>query len=156
MKHEVTSRSLLKDIGVSDMNATMIIPYMMIAPATTDPKSGQIIVLVSRLQQLLYALGATDVRISGYLDEPTAAALEQVAGPDWERMTWGANVEAALRFQQMGRRIRSSTQAVIAPSSQPIAVSGTFDFLPDVPGGLFTYGAAAYLTYLWLSKRRRK
>ncbi len=91
-----TARDLLTQLGIGGFNATMIIPYMFIAPATTDPKSAQTILLVQYLQRALYGLGATDVPMSGRLDRETAMALLQVAGPNWERMTWSGNVAAVL------------------------------------------------------------
>lgn len=144
-------RDLLTAIGIGHFNATMVIPYMFIAPATTDPKAGQIILLVEHIQKALYALGATDVAISGRLDPATAHALRQVAGPDWERMTWGGNVAAIVEAQEGG--------ATIGPSDQdqggaPVAVGGPLDFLPDVPGGFLTYGIAAYLLYRHIKRKR--
>src|SRR6185295_7484178 len=51
---KITSRELLQAIGLAHHSGTMIVPYMMIAPATTDPKAAQIIMLVRALQTVLY------------------------------------------------------------------------------------------------------
>jgi hypothetical protein len=124
----------------------------MIAPATTDPKTPMVINMVRLVQQQLYQMGATDVANTGYLDEPTATALLRVTGPNWERMSWAQNIQAILGAQQRGMSLASPL--VSAPDdAMPVAVSGPLDFLPDVPGGLITYGVVAFLLYRHFTKR---
>jgi len=150
-----SSRELLLAIGVGQFNATQIIPYMMVAPATTDPKSTQTILLVQHLQQLLFDLGATDVANTGYLDPPTARALRQLVGPNWERATWATNIQAVLSARARGQHLGPELRAPIdAPMPMPVAVGGPLDFLPDVPGGIVTYGVVAYLIYRHFTKAR--
>jgi hypothetical protein len=146
---EVTSRNLLTSLGIGDFSATMIIPYMMIAPATTDPKSAQIILLVRQLQRELYRMGATSVPNSGHLDPPTASALRQIVGPDWERMSWADNIVAVLAARDQGRRLSSG----VPDDSAPMATSG-LGFLPDVPGGLLTYAIAGIVAYHFWKKTK--
>lgn len=146
-----TSRDLLEAIGIGHFNATMIVQFMMMAPATTDPKSPPIILMVRALQKELYALGATDVPNSGRLDAPTASALERVVGPDWERMSWGANVRAVIDARNMGTRL-DVPRADDMDVGMPIAVSGPLDFLPDVPGGLLTYAVVGFFAYRYFTK----
>lgn len=153
-KPQKSVRGLLTAIGIGHFNATMIIPYMFIAPATTDPKAGQIILLVEHVQKALYNLGATDVAISGRLDPATARALRQVAGDDWERMSWGGNVAAIVNAQEGGGMMFAPEDGSDAPAPQAMAIGGPLDFLPDVPGGLLTYGLAAFLLYRHLKRRR--
>ncbi len=148
------SRELLLALGVGQFNATQAIPYMMIAPATTDPKAPQIILLVEHLQQMLFDMGATDVVNTGYLDPPTARALRQLAGPNWERMTWASNVQAVLAAKARGQRLDGARPSKVG-SGAPVAVGGPLDFLPDVPGGLITYGVVGYLLYRHFTKTRR-
>lgn len=148
-----TSRSLLEAIGVGQFNATQIIPYMMIAPATTDPKAPQIVLLVRAIQKAIYALGANYVPDSGRLDAPTARALLEVTGPNWERMAWADNVQAIVDAKKANRRLSSMTDG--AAPGRPVAVGGPLDFLPDVPGGLFTYAIAGFFIYRHLAKRAR-
>lgn len=145
------ARELLTAIGIGHFNATMIMPYMMIAPATTDPKSSQTILIVNALQKILYQLGATDVPLSGRLDEPTARALASIVGPDWQRTTWGGNIAAVIAYRDGGGRIRAPEP----PVSMPVAVGGPLDFLPDVPGGLLTYAVGGYLLYRHLTRKAR-
>jgi hypothetical protein len=147
-------RELLLALGIGQWNATMIVPYMFIAPATTDPKASQIILLVQHLQHVLYQMGATDVPISGRLDEPTARALERAVGPDWERKTWSANVSTVLTARDSGLSLRAPPSPSRVTQGTRVAVGGPLDFLPDVPGGLVTYAAGAYLLYRHLRKAR--
>lgn len=151
---KMTSRDLLTAIGMGQHNATQAIPYLMIAPATTDPKTPMVINMVRHLQQVLYQMGATDVANSGYLDAPTARALRMAAGPNWERMTWGQNIGAVLGARDRGMRLTAASMRTVPTAPMPVAVSGPLDFLPDVPGGLVTYGVVGWLIYRHLAKRR--
>jgi len=145
------ARELLVQIGIGHFNATMVMPYMFIAPATTDPKSAQTILMVQAIQRALWQLGAHDVAESGRLDEPTARALAQVVGPNWERTTWAGNISAVLTARENGL----SLAAPELPSGMPVAVGGPLDFLPDVPGGLVTYAVGAYFLYRHFTRKAR-
>lgn len=149
----MTSRDLLTALGIGH-NATLIIPYLMISPATTDPKASQIILLVRALQRMLFSMGASDVANTGYLDQPTADALASVVGENWERMTWGANLSAVVAAQQSGMSFKGRQSRPPLPSGSPVAVGGPLDFLPDVPGGLVTYGILAFVLYRHFTKKR--
>jgi hypothetical protein len=148
-----TSRDLLRGLGITDHNATTIIPYMMIAPATTDPKAGQIIMLVRAIQRILFNLGATDIQNTGELDPATARALRMVTGEGWERASWGANARAVLSARDLNMHL-TPTPSAAPVNGVPVAVSGPLDFLPDVPGGLVTYAIVGYLVYRHIKKRR--
>ncbi len=150
-KPNKNARELLIGIGIGDFNATIVIPYMFISPATTDPKSSQTILLVQHVQRALYDLGATEVVMSGRLDAPTAHALSRVVGPNWERMTWAANVSALIAAKEGGVSLRAPPP----PRGAPVAVGGVFDFLPDVPGGLVTYAIGGFLLYRHLTRKAR-
>lgn len=143
-------RDLLHAIGMGHFNITMAIPYMMLSPSTCDPKSAQVMLIVQHLQRALYALGATDVAESGRLDLATANALLHVTGPNWERMPWSASAAAVVRAKEAGTRIGPGSgmdTAGMVDDGVPVSVGGPLDFLPDVPGGIVTYGIAAYLLY---------
>lgn len=146
-------RELLLGLGIGQFNATMMIQYLMIAPATTDPKSPQIVLLVQHIQKALYALGYSSVPNSGRLDMPTAAALESVVGPNWERQPWSVTVSAVVTAM---RTPRSAVAPTISDGDDgvPVSVGGPLDFLPDVPGGLVTYAIGGFLLYHFLKKRR--
>jgi hypothetical protein len=147
------ARELLLALGIGQFNATMIVPYMFVAPATTDPKSAQTILIVQHLQKALYDLGATDVPQSGRLDAATAQAMERVAGANWERMSWAANVSAVVSAKEAGVSLRAPPAPRVRGT--PVAVGGVFDFLPDVPGGLVTYAVGALVLYRHLTRKAR-
>jgi hypothetical protein len=151
-KESPTIREILADLGMGQFNITMAIPLMLVSPATTDPKSNQVILVLQHIQRALFDLGAHDVPVSGELDRATANALEQVVGPNWERMPWAASVRAIVTAKRKGVRIGSPRAPRMAPDP-PAAVGGPLDFLPDVPGGLFTYAAGAYLLYRHFARR---
>lgn len=153
---KMTSRELLTAIGIGQWNATGTIPYLMIAPATTDPKAPQVMELVRHLQQVLFRMGASDVASTGYLDPSTARALRMVAGPNWERMTWGANIQAVLAAARSGQRLTAGSGPADTSGGGAVAVGGPLDFLPDVPGGILTYGVVGYLIYRHFAKARAR
>lgn len=146
------ARELLTGIGIGNYNATMMIPYTFIAPATTDPKSAQMILMVQAIQKALFDLGAHDVPLSGRLDVPTANALASVVGPDWERTTWGGNIAKILAFRRAGGRLKGAVSDAV---SAPVAIGGPLDFLPDVPGGLLTYAVVGYFVYRHFTRKAR-
>jgi len=155
---DTTSRQLLLAIGMTQHNTTLAMPYMMIAPATTDPKIPMVINMVRLLQRKLWQMGATDVADTGALDMPTATALLQIVGPNWERQSWAANLNAVLSADARGVRIYSPPpESPIGPDlgPAPIAVGGPLDFLPDIPGGLITYGILGFLLYRHIAKKKR-
>lgn len=144
-------RQLLTEIGIGQFNATMVMPYMMMAPRTTDPKSAPVILLIRAVQSQLYQMGATEVGNSGRWNQATADALARCVGPNWERMSWGSLIQGISDAKATG--VDLSMQ--MADPGVPIAVGGPLDFLPDVPGGLLTYGIVGFLAYRHFSKRRR-
>ena len=148
-KSEVSARTLLTSLGVGHFNATMIIQYMFVAPATTDPKSPPIILLVEKIQRALAQMGAP-VAVTGQLDLNTAQYLSAVVGERWMTMPWAATVSAINSARDNGLDLAP----VVASSGplEPIPLSGPLDFLPDVPGGIVTYGVAAYLLDRYLRK----
>lgn len=142
---ENNARELLRSMGMGDFNATIAIQYMFIAPAATDPSMPSIILMTKHLQHGLRAAGA-EVPVSGRIDQPTAAALEELVGPDWASLTWYMLLSAVLGSRQRAQALD------LGPST---GLSGILD-LPDVPGGTFTWllGAAAAYYFLIHKKKR--
>jgi hypothetical protein len=144
-----TSRDLLLAVGIGDFNATMIVPFVLVAPATTDPKSPSIMLMVGAIQRELMMLGAP-IRQTGYLDHPTADVLEFVMGPGWMNRSWADVLKATIQARRQRRNLTGSRSTMAPPvetgPAQP-ALSGPLDFLPDVPGGLLTYAVGGYLLY---------
>ncbi len=154
MNSDRNLREILTGIGMGQFNATMTIPYMMISPATTDPKSAPVMLMVRHIQRVLYQLGATDVADSGRLDAATAAALNECVGHGWEGQPWSVTIEALNNAKRRGYRYIG--EASDATTSHPIGVGGPLDFLPDVPGGLVTYAVGAFLLYRAISKKGKQ
>lgn len=146
------SRELVAAIGIGQFNATMVIPYLLMAPATTDPKSPAIMMLVRHLQMQLTAMGWPGETTS-YLDTATASALDRVVGPGWMNRTWS---------QVIGNVVSARKNRVnLAPAAPPIIAvatpepTGAFDFLPDLPGGTMTYVVLGGLAYYLYKNRKR-
>ncbi len=143
------NRYLLTELGIGHFNATMILQYMPIAPATTDPKSAPVMLLVQGIQMRLQQLGAA-VRQTGYLDQATAMVLDRLIGPGWEQRPWGQVVTAVLA----ALKARPSSVPPATIGTEPTVSLAGFD-LPAVPGGLMTYAAAGAAAYYFFTKRRR-
>jgi hypothetical protein len=146
------SRELVSAIGIGQFNATMVIPFLLMAPATTDPKSPPIMMLVRHLQMQLTAMGWPGEQ-TGYLDMPTAAALERLVGPGWMNRTWSqvvGNVVSARKNHVSLAPIATQVITYTAPEA-----TGAFDFLPDLPGGTMTYVALGGLAYYLYKNRKR-
>lgn len=148
MSIPTNARELLLALGIGQFNATMIIQYMFIAPATTDPKSPPIMLLVKSIQQYLARLGY-QVPQHGYLDHVTAGALTAVAGSSWQNHAWGDTVKAVLTAP----RAASTLAAPVARASSPM---GFIPSLPDVPGGMLTYAAGAAAAFYFLVHKKRR
>lgn len=140
-------RSLLTQIGVGDFNATMIIPYMFIPPATTDSSSAQIIMLIAHLQQ------AMGLPITGKIDRATANAFTKLLGKEWARVAWyeiAQHVVADLTGWTAQTPSRGRGNANPLSRDAGLGDMPQMPMLPSVPGGAITYlalGGLAY--YLW-------
>jgi hypothetical protein len=145
-------RELVRALGIGNFNATMIIQYLFIAPATTDPKSAPVIMLVKAIQKKLIAMGAK-IAPTGYLDNATAAAIEVICGHGWEQRPWADLVQNVLQAQRTGATWRDEPELV--PNYGPSKMQLGFVSLPDVPGGFVTYGLAAVVAYHLWKKRKR-
>lgn len=146
-----TSRDLLLDIGVGDFNATMVVPFVLVSPATTDPKSPPVMIMVEAIQKRMVEMGAP-VRVSRYLDEPTADTLTRLMGPGWMNGSWGDVLQAVAMAKRSHTRLALPSPMQHAPTVAPSPV-GMFD-LPDVPGGLLTYLVGGYLLYRYATKHK--
>lgn len=145
----MNARDLLVQLGVSHFNSTIIIQYLWMNPATTDPSAPSIALLIQHLQLALANMGA-DVQPTGTIDDATHAALEQIV-PGWMFQPWGVTLDAVVNFRDQGGTFHAP-QVV----SQPVSMSGMPFGLPDVPGGAFTYLAAGAVAYYLYKKRKRK
>jgi len=146
------ARELVRALGIGNFNATMVIQQIFFAPATTDPKSAGIILLVQAIQRHLRALGA-DIPTHGYLDNATAQAILGVCGPGWEQRPWADLVQGVLRAKELG--VTWQDEPPQMPNYGPSKMQLGFFDLPDVPGGIVTYGIAALVGYHLWKKRKR-
>ncbi len=146
LQHNI--RALLLSLGVSDWNSTMIIPYTFTTPSTTDPGMAQIIILVRHLQRNLNRLGAGNVEITGRLDKATGDAISQISGTEWLSLPWYQIMQDVVAFKRSGQTL-SAPMDVVAPTG----ISGIE--LPDVPGGMITYGLGAFALWYFLVKKKR-
>lgn len=144
------ARAILMALGVGSFNTTMIIPYLFMAPAQTDPDMAQVQLLVSFIQRRLNTLGAR-LPVTGRLDVPTVAALQRYTGPQWAKISWYEIAKILIAASQPLATVpppsRGRAQAVGALPDLP---------LPDIPGGTLSWlllGGAAY--YLWKKRRSR-
>lgn len=150
-----TARELLLSLGIGQFNATQIIPFLEIAPATTDPKSPPVILLVRALQSALYEMGAVGVSNTGYLDRPTADALARITGPDWERTSWGGNVQSLLGHRKLGTRFTPPILRGDPPGPVTVPMSDvdlTRRISVSAPTWMF-YGAVGYAVYRMMRGR---
>jgi hypothetical protein len=142
-KGENDARNLLLGLGMGNYNATIAIQYMFLAPASTDPAMPSIILMTKHLQLGLRAAGA-DVPVTGQIDGPTARNLESLVGPDWNHVTW----YELFRVTTEAKRRRSLER------SSHIDLGLSPD-LPDVPGGKYTWMAAAAVAAYFLFFRKK-
>lgn len=147
-----TQRELLVKLGIGQFNATQVIPFMMTQPATTDPKSPAILLLVREIQKNLFAMGAP-IDNTGYLDQPTAACLTQMFGHEgWINLPWFEIVRAVVTARQ---NHWSFAAPAVNFDPQPVMMPvGGFD-VSSVPGGKLTIAAAAVAAYYLWKKRKR-
>lgn len=141
---ENNARQLLRSMGMGDFNATIAIQYMFVAPAQTDPAMPSIMLMTKHLQQGLRAAGAQDVAVTGKIDNQTAAALERLSGPDWHQVTWYSLFQNVLAAKKRKTLETSSTELDL----------GIVPSLPSVPGGMITWGAAAFAAWYFLFRKK--
>lgn len=138
------ARQLLLSLGMGQYNATIAIQYMFIAPAATDPAMPSIILMTKHLQLGLRAAGASNIAVSGQIDDPTAAALIELVGPDWNQVVW----YELFRATSEAKKRRSLEQR-----------AGDLDLgvvpdAPSVPGGMLTWAAAAVAAWYFLLRKK--
>jgi hypothetical protein len=139
------ARQLLLSLGMGQYNATIAIQYMFIAPAATDPAMPSIILMTKHLQLGLRSAGASKVAVTGQIDDPTARALIQLLGPDWNQVVW----YELFRATAEAKKRRSLEQR-----ATDLELGATPD-LPAVPGGMLTWAAAAVAAWYFLLRKKR-
>ncbi len=146
-----SGRSILLALGMGDYNATMVIPYLFMAPAQTDPQMAQIILLTEHLQKAMVRMGCP-LRPTGSIDASWAPYMAQVCGSQWYDLPWAEIGRQVLAAAANGKRLRPQGITLTVKKS---ALSGILDApfgLPAVPGGALTYGVGAFLLWRHLKK----
>lgn len=141
-KGDNDARAMLLALGVGNYNATIMIQYMFLSPSTTDPAMPSIILMTRHLQAGLRAAGAR-VPLDGVIGDATAKALIRLAGPEWNHVTWYGLFEA-VTYAKRERTLEKKTA--------DLPLDG-FD-LPDVPGGMLTWAAAAVAAWYFLLRKK--
>lgn len=133
--------TLLSAVGVDHYTSQMLVPFMFMAPSTTDLDMPSVIEMIRAIQSSLNAIGG-ELDESGELDLPTAASIQQVTGPGWKSRPWYQIVEAIVYAADHGGKIMPARVA-------PPAMGATID-LPTPPGGILGWAAiAAAVYYFW-------
>jgi hypothetical protein len=138
--------TMLRVIGVDDYTATMMIPNMMIAPATTDLDMPPVIMTIRALQRCLNTMGA-NLREDGDLDVDTARAIRQVTGPGWKSTPWYQIVQAVIYAAEHGGRV--------TVGQPPKPAMGFVPDLPVMPGGIVGWAALGGLAYYFFGRGKR-
>lgn len=144
-------RGLLLELGEGDFNATGIIRFAFMTPHSTDPDMPAIIMLTRRIQENLKRMGA-NLTVTGALDQPTDFYLRRMCGDGYLTRPWYQVMEAVVSAKNRGTRlpkVTEATQETIDTSIQTQAIGG----LPDVPGGMVTYGLGAIALWYLFKKR---
>ncbi len=144
-----SARSILLALGMGDFNATMVIQYLFLAPAQTDPQMAQIIMLTTHLQEAMVAMGAP-VRVTGSIDGAWAPYFDRVCGRHWQDLPWAEIARMVIAAKARGQRIDPQGATI---TIQRGALDGVLDSLPTIPGGIFTYAVGGYL--LWRHMKRK-
>lgn len=149
-----TVRDLLLALGMGDFNATLTIRYAFMAVSTTDPSMPPIILLVKHIQQNLIDMGASGITVNGRLDNPTAAALEQISGSQFLSQPWWQIVTDVLKSKAAGFTFAPPSAIYGGNTPTPTGSGGSLaGALDSVPGGAMgvAVGAAA-LWYLFFKR----
>ncbi len=144
-----SARSILLALGMGDYNATMVISYLFMAPAQTDPQMAQIILLTKHLQSALVAMGV-QLPVTGSIDAQWAPYFAKVCGEGWPDLPWAEIGRMVLAAKARGQRLKPQGITITVEKG---GLDGIVDSLPKVPGGLLTYAVGGYL--LWRHMKRK-
>lgn len=132
-----SARSILLSLGMGDFNATMVIPYLFMAPAQTDPQMSQIIMLTRHLQSVMKSMGCP-LSVTGTFDTNWAPYVAKVVGRDWLNVPWSEICQEVIAAKN--RRMS------LAPVG--VAMAPMSGFADSIPGGKTTlYVLGAFLLY---------
>jgi len=152
MQHdEHNTRRILLDLGIGDFNATMILPYMFMGPAQTDPAMAQVRLITKAMQRHMVTMGATWIKPTGSIDVETAHCFHALVGPHWNQITWQELASALVIAKANGKKFKRTFSA---DGVVELSGLGLLPSPPNVPGGIITYGVVAYLLFRHFKKGR--
>jgi hypothetical protein len=156
MRHdEHNTRRILLDLGIGDFNATMVLPYMFMGPAQTDPAMAQVKLITKAMQRYMIGMGATWLTPTGIINDDTAHCLHALVGPHWNQTTWQELAKSLIIAKGNGKRLHkryNATNPVDLSGLSGHASTGFIPDLPSVPGGIVTYAVVGYLLYRHFKK----
>ena len=143
-KGDNDARRILLGLGVGNYNATIMIQYMFLAPAATDPAMPSIILMTKHLQLGLRAAGA-NLGVTGQIDDATAKLLIKLVGPEWNHVTWYAIFRAVTEAKKRKSLSEQTSDLDL----------GFVPDMPEVPGGILAWTAAAAAVWYFFFRKGR-
>lgn len=104
---EPTLRSMLTQLGLGQIEASMAIYFMFMLPRTTDPDAPGVIAIIMGMQRGLVKLGCP-IDVDGRLGGKTARCIAQVSGRDWYEKTWVQLMGDLIDALKAGKRLSRS------------------------------------------------
>ncbi len=146
-------RALLLRMGVSDFNATQMIPILFMGPAQTDADMPPVILLVEAFQRNLNAMGAS-LPVTGRMTPDTVLELRKITGTAWPRMRWFEIANAIRGARESGMLLKPGiTDGRPMRHARPMGNAdglGLSDPFP-MPGGLLGWAAVGALVYWYFT-----
>jgi hypothetical protein len=135
-----SGRSILKALGVGEMQATLALGQMQIAPRSSDPDAAATVAIVKAVQRCMAQMGCP-TPITGRLDAKTRACLSQVSGPNWEGIPWVQLTRDLVSKRDAGIRLLGADSR-----------GGDYASVDGIPlftqaGALLLLGGIAYLYF---------
>jgi hypothetical protein len=145
-KKRLDLRDMLLLAGAGQWAAQMSIPYMNMAPGTTDPYTQGVIQLVQGLQRLLNQQGAK-LEVDGGMGADTVAALVPFSGARWYDKSWAqlyADVISGKPWPGYIREDRAPVVKLPTATADYVAVGDPITDLVTNPFVLLAGGAFLY------------
>jgi hypothetical protein len=109
-KNTYSGRSILQSFGTSEVQATLALQQVQLAPRESDPDAGATIVIIKAVQRAANQLGCPVV-VNGRLDPATMACIRRASGPNWESESWLKITKDLLVLRDSGRNIPAAPRA---------------------------------------------